>query len=116
MITDEIVYTIDEEDIAGYKKEINGYNITNTHIDTPIPPEIDTGTPGDPEKPSDPGDPSDPGTPNIEPPAVEPPTPDAPTTPEPGTGDNMNMLGFLMALLVSLGVMMLLAHRKKRVL
>ena len=28
---DEIHYTVDEEVVEGYKKEVNGYNITNTH-------------------------------------------------------------------------------------
>ena len=29
---EEIVYTIDEDDVEGYAKKIDGYNITNTHI------------------------------------------------------------------------------------
>jgi len=33
----EIVYTVDEEPIQDYRKSINGFNITNTHISVPDP-------------------------------------------------------------------------------
>ncbi|MGX7069551.1 Cna B-type domain-containing protein [Gemella bergeri] len=35
----EINYTIDEEDVAGYTKEINGYNLTNKLLPPPPTPE-----------------------------------------------------------------------------
>lgn len=55
----EIVYTVDEQAVSGYRKTINGYNITNTYLGgtTPVPP-VTPDRPDTPEKPesSDTGD------------------------------------------------------------
>lgn len=54
---EEITYTIDEIPLDGYKKVINGYNISNIHSSFPYDPE-------DPDFPWDPNDPNNPDNPS----------------------------------------------------
>lgn len=78
-----ITYTVDEVDVPGYTKTINGYNITNTYIDeeevTPTPPpEVDPPTSSPSPSPS--GG-ADPGTESSPPPSVTGETDISPTPP-----------------------------------
>ena len=49
----EIKYTIDEEAVAEYTKEIDGYNLINTHISKDIDEDIDEDTNTKPEEPKE---------------------------------------------------------------
>ena len=71
----EITYSIDEEAVTGYEKEIKGYNLVNKY--TPEKP-TEPNKPKDPEKPTEPNKPKEPEKP-TEP--NKPKEPEKPTEP-----------------------------------
>lgn len=48
---EEILYTVDEEDVPDYSKKITGYDITNTYVGTGAPEQPTEPTEPDTEKP-----------------------------------------------------------------
>ena len=113
---DEIVYTVGEADIEDYEVQIDGYNLKNTYIGTPVTPPDKPDTPVTPPDKPKPDDPK-PDEPEYDEPD-EPDKPDdsKPATP-PATGDN-SAFGFwliMMSLsLIGIVIILLLAGKEKK--
>ena len=84
----EITYSIDEEAVTGYEKEIKGYNLVNKY--TPEKP-TEPNKPKDPEKPTEPNKPKEPEKPTEPNKPKEPEKPTEPNKPkEPGQPTKQN--------------------------
>ena len=90
-------YTVDEDPIPNYSKEINGYNLTNTYK-----PGSDSSTKPGTDEPGQNGD----GSSNGKPPA------DGHNSPK--TGDSSNLLIWLIILLISTGALILILYATRR--
>ena len=75
----EITYSIDEEAVTGYEKEIKGYNLVNKY--TPEKP-TEPNKPKDPEKPTEPNKPKEPEKPTEPNKPKEPEKPTEPNKPK----------------------------------
>ena len=75
----EITYSIDEEAVTGYEKEIKGYNLVNKY--TPEKP-TEPNKPKDPEKPVEPNKPKEPEKPTEPNKPKEPEKPTEPNKPK----------------------------------
>jgi pilin isopeptide linkage protein/LPXTG-motif cell wall-anchored protein len=81
----EIPYTVDEAVVYGYRKAVEGYNLTNTYI-PPEPPDLET---------------------DLQDPSV-------PLFPGPATGDDANIALWVILLLISVVALLLLRRKMTR--